>query len=219
MLDRTSSPPKALLRDCRCDVLCLAGARLLAEMTAPPEDDRFPVMRSITTLVAQSAVSSSREAAWLDHVQDALKAISTRRKSQAIENAITIVSAALRSTTADDDPPGPDDQWPRGGALGDGISLRRLWSLSTVQAVGKALDNCLAYSPAWGRRHQSGEAAIYAVVDGAEAIGAIAIGRDLTGALSIIEQGGPCNTPLPVILQRAVQKWIGQATAVASKSA
>jgi hypothetical protein len=219
MLDRTSSPSKALLRDCRRDVLCLAGARLLAEMTAPPEDDRFPVMRSNTTLVAPSALSSSREAAWLDHVQDALKAISTRRKSQAIENAIAIVSAALGSTTADDDPPGPDDPRPRGGALGDGISLRHLWSLSNVQAVGKALDNCLAYTPAWGRRHQPGEAANYAVEDGAEATGTIAVGRDLTGALSIIEQGGPCNAPLPVVVQRAVQKWIGQATAGASKSA
>ena len=101
MLDRISSPSKARLRDCRRDVLCLAGARLLAEMPAPPDDDRFSVMQSITTLVAQSALSSSREAAWLDHVQDALKAISTRRKSQAIENAITIVSAALGSTTAE----------------------------------------------------------------------------------------------------------------------
>ena len=60
---------------------------------------------------------------------------------------------------------------------------------------------------------------IYAVEDGAEAIGAIAVGRDLTGALSIIEQGGPCNAPLPVIVQRAVQKWIGQANADASRSA
>lgn len=462
MLDRTSSPSKARLRDCRRDVLCLAGARLLAEMPAPPDDDRFSVMQSITTLVAQSALSSSREAAWLDHVQDALKAISTRRKSQAIENAITIVSAALGSTTAEaafpsflvpdeelavavlgvlvaadnshlnsrvlpvvrrfpprlrtqvttlisaadgsintdhadllsaagvgaldaaafnaatgkgdllkrmklpqaaarivpagcgpisrfsaatfrrwshnsqllglldarslqqrrqielcsriasatladvrvsaatadamirwglvvgselparrfgtkyskpvrwmtdsaasprhglrprrswtpkiavqtavaaatahaealritrkkfspvalpDDPPGPNDQWPRGGALGNGTSLRRLWSLSTVQGVGKALDNCLAYLPAWGRRHQSGEAAIYAVEDGAEAIGAIAVGRDLIGALSIIEQGGPCNAPLPAIVQGAVQKWIGQANADSSRSA
>ena len=462
MLDRTSSPSKARLRDCRRDVLCLAGARLLAEMPAPPDDDRFSVMQSITTLVAQSALSSSREAAWLDHVQDALKAISTRRKSQAIENAIAIVSAALESATAEaafpsflvpdeelavavlgvlvaaansrldsrvlpivrrfpprlrtqvttlisaadgsintdhadllsaagvgaldaaafnaatgkgdllkrmklpqaaarimpagcgpisrfsaatfrrwshdsqllglldarslqqrrqielcsriasatladvrvsaatadamirwglvvgselpagrfgtkysklvrwmtdsaasprhglrprrswtpkiavqtavaaatahaealritrkkfspvtlpDDPPGPNDQWPRGGALGNGTSLRRLWSLSTVQGVGKALDNCLAYLPAWGRRHQSGEAAIYAVEDGAEAIGAIAVGRDLIGALSIIEQGGPCNAPLPAIVQGAVQKWIGQANADSSRSA
>jgi hypothetical protein len=75
MLDRTSSPSKALLRDCRRDVLCLAGARLLAEMPAPPDDDRFPVMQSITTLVAQSALSSSREAAWLDHVQHGAEAI------------------------------------------------------------------------------------------------------------------------------------------------
>jgi hypothetical protein len=60
---------------------------------------------------------------------------------------------------------------------------------------------------------------IHAVEDGAEAIGAIAVGRDLNGALSIIEQGGPCNAPLPVIAQRAVRKWIGQANAVASGSA
>ena len=70
-------------------------------MPAPPDDDRFSVMQSITTLVAQRALSSSREAAWLDHVQNALKAISTRRKSQAIENAIATVSAALGSSTAD----------------------------------------------------------------------------------------------------------------------
>ena len=70
-----------------------------------------------------------------------------------------------------------------------------------------------------GAAPQSGEAAIYAVEDGAEAIGAIAVGRDLTSALSIIEQGGPCNAPLPVIVRRAVQKWIGQANADASRSA
>ena len=133
--------------------------------------------------------------------------------------ALKTAGKKFSPVTLPDDSPGPDDQWPRGGALGDGISLRRLWSLSTVQAVGKALDNCLAYSPAWEQRHQSGEAAIYAVVDGAEAIGAVAIGCDLTGALSIIEQGGPCNAPLPVVVQRAVQKWIGQAIARASRSA
>ena len=60
---------------------------------------------------------------------------------------------------------------------------------------------------------------IYGVGDGAEAIGASAVGRDLIGALSIIEQGGPGNAPLPAIVQGAVQKWIGQANADSSRSA
>jgi hypothetical protein len=118
-----------------------------------------------------------------------------------------------------DDAPGADDQWPRGGDLGDGISIRRLWLVDIIQRVGRSLSNCLQSSPFWSERHQSGKAAIYALVKEGEAIGAIALERDMLSALSISEQGGPCNAPLPVAVQRAVQKWVAQANAGAGKSA
>lgn len=117
------------------------------------------------------------------------------------------------------DPPDADDQWPRGGGLGDGISLRRLWSLSAVESVGRALSNCLATSPLWAQRHQSGETAVFAILDGVDAIGAIAVGRDMTGALAIIESGGPFNSVLQTGVQRAIQKWLGQANANGSGGA
>jgi hypothetical protein len=112
---------------------------------------------------------------------------------------------------------GADDQWPRGGALEDELSIRRLWSLSTVQSVGQLLSNCLHTSSVWARRHQAGEAAIYAVLAAGEVIGGVALGHDLTGALSIIESGGPFNSPLSAAAQRAVQGWVGSANADASK--
>jgi hypothetical protein len=52
-----------------------------------------------------------------------------------------------------------------------------------------------------------------------EVVGAIAVGRDLIGALSIIEQGGPSNAPLPARIERPIQKWVGHANAEAGKRA
>ena len=42
-------------------------------------------------------------------------------------------------------------------------------------------------------------------------IGTIAIERDMMGALSITEEGGPRNAPLPLSVQRAVRKWLSAA--------
>lgn len=88
-----------------------------------------------------------------------------------------------------------------------------------LQNVGKALDNCLSHTSFWAERHRSGKAAIFAIVKEREAIGAIALERDIMGMLSISEQGGPCNAPLPTAVQRAIQKWVAQANAGAGKSA
>ena len=118
-----------------------------------------------------------------------------------------------------DDTPASDDLWPRGGDLGEGLSLRRLWTLPVVKRVGESLDNCLAYSAHWHRLHEANEAAIYAVLEEAEVVGAIAVGRDLIGAMSIIEQGGPSNAPLPARIERPIQKWVGHANAEAGKRA
>ena len=118
-----------------------------------------------------------------------------------------------------DDPPAEGDQWPRGGDLGEGLSLRRLWTLAVMQRVGRLLNNCLEYSSCWERLHQTNAATVYALLEGAEVVGAIALGRDLIGALSIIEQGGPSNAPLPARIERPIQKWVGQANAGAGKTA
>jgi hypothetical protein len=118
-----------------------------------------------------------------------------------------------------DDPPAEGDLWPRGGDHGEGLSLRRLWTLPVMQRVGGLLENCLASSSHWERLHQTNEAAVYAVLQGAEVVGAIALGRDVIGALSIIEQGGPSNAPLPARIEHPIQKWVGQANANARRAA
>ena len=118
-----------------------------------------------------------------------------------------------------EDTPAEGDQWPRGGDLGEGLSLRRLWTLAVMQRVGRLLENCLEYSSHWERLHRTNGAAVYAILDGAEVVGAIALGRDVIGALSIIEQGGPSNAPLPARIERPIQKWVGLANAEASKRA
>ena len=96
MLDRIVSLSKARLKDCRRDVLRVAGATLLAEMSPAPDDgERFFAMQTITTLVARSTLSHSREAGWLDHVLEELKRVPLARKSQAVEDATATVSAVV----------------------------------------------------------------------------------------------------------------------------
>ena len=118
-----------------------------------------------------------------------------------------------------EDTPSEGDQWPRGGNLGEGLSLRRLWTLAVVKRVGGLLDNCLEYSAHWHRLHETNAAAIYAILEGGEVVGAIAVGRDLIGAMAIVEQGGPSNAPLPARIERPIQKWVGLANAGVRKVA
>jgi hypothetical protein len=101
-----------------------------------------------------------------------------------------------------------NDTWPKGADLGDEIGVRRLWSRAAIAAIGSALDNCLRDDRyGWQSRAASGACAIYAVMNAGGVIGAAALGRDMTGAIAILEARGPSNSSLTQDTGKKLRRW------------
>ena len=94
MLDRVVSPSKTKLKRCRRRVLALASEDLIRLDIAPAPDpgEGFSMFANISTLMADSIVTSSVEALALDHVRAELPHVSEARKREAIERASVILS-------------------------------------------------------------------------------------------------------------------------------